>query len=126
VATGLSLIWIGFAAVIYALMIAMAADRLGGWTWWLGGAGFAASIPLALEDPNRAALLLGVAVTVGCLVHDLGDALTKTGCPLLALIWPWPIQGETWYEIRLLGPLSFRTNGRVEKLLVAPLLVVLT
>lgn len=121
-ATGLALLWIGFAAPIYAIVAAMAADRLGPWAGWLGAAGIAAGIPVALTDPTRAALLLGAAVTVGCLAHDIGDALTVTGCPIL---FPIMIAGETWYEIRILGPFSFRTNGRVEKLLVAPVLAVL-
>lgn len=70
---------------------------------------------------GSAALLAGAGATLGCVVHTLGDSLTLAGCPWL---WPLPIAGETWYEIRLLGPLSFRTGGGVERFVVFPLCVV--
>jgi membrane-bound metal-dependent hydrolase YbcI (DUF457 family) len=64
---------------------------------------------------------IGAAVAVGMFVHCLGDSLTRSGCPWL---WPIPIRGETWYEIRLPRLLRFRTGGRVEQLLVVPALAV--
>jgi hypothetical protein len=63
---------------------------------------------------------LGLAVTAGCLTHCLGDALTEGGCPLL---FPVPIAGETWYEIRPPKPLRFSTGKKVEQRLVFPALV---
>jgi hypothetical protein len=39
-------------------------------------------------------------------------------------LWPLPIRGETWYEIRLPRHLRFRTGGWVENLLIAPALIV--
>jgi hypothetical protein len=53
-------------------------------------------------------------------VHCLGDSLTRSGCPWM---WPLPIGGETWYEIRLPRPLRFRTNGWFERLIIVPLLL---
>ncbi|WP_101833051.1 metal-dependent hydrolase [Frankia canadensis] len=50
-------------------------------------------------------------VVAGCLAHLLGDCLTPRGCPLL---WPVPWRMET-----VLVP---RTDGRVERLVVVPLL----
>lgn len=55
---------------------------------------------------------LGIAVGVGCIAHDLGDACTLSGVPLLA---PFPISGEVWYEIRLPRPFRLRTGSVVEK-----------
>lgn len=55
---------------------------------------------------------LGYAVALGCLVHDLGDALTESGCPIL---FPIPISGETYYEVRPPGLLRFTTGGIAEK-----------
>jgi membrane-bound metal-dependent hydrolase YbcI (DUF457 family) len=63
---------------------------------------------------------IGVAVALGMFTHCLGDSLTRSGCPWL---WPVPIRGETWYEIRLPRPLRFRTGGWVERILIAPLLL---
>jgi hypothetical protein len=54
---------------------------------------------------------LGCAVALGCLVHDLGDALTRSGCPVL---FPILIAGETYYEIRPPRILRFRTGGPTE------------
>jgi hypothetical protein len=47
--------------------------------------------------------------------------LTRSGCPWL---WPLPIRGETWYEIRLPRHLRFRTGSWVENLVIAPALVI--
>lgn len=65
---------------------------------------------------------LGIAAGTGCVVHCLGDALTLSGCPFL---FPLPIAGETWYEIRPPRFLRFRTGGAVELRIVFPLFVLL-
>jgi hypothetical protein len=64
-------------------------------------------------------LLFGGAAALGCFVHDLGDALTLSGCPFL---WPLPIAGELWYELRPPRALRFRTGGRIEQSLIFPAL----
>ncbi|MFF1816749.1 metal-dependent hydrolase [Kribbella sp. NPDC058245] len=64
---------------------------------------------------------IGVAVGLGMFTHCLGDSLTRSGCPWL---WPLPIRGETWYEIRLPRLLRFSTNSWVERLVVVPVLLV--
>jgi membrane-bound metal-dependent hydrolase YbcI (DUF457 family) len=46
--------------------------------------------------------LLSLAVAGGYLTHIVGDACTKGGVPAL---WPLPIQGKRWWNIRLLGSL---------------------
>jgi membrane-bound metal-dependent hydrolase YbcI (DUF457 family) len=60
---------------------------------------------------------LWIAVIIGCLVHDVGDAITEAGCPIL---WPVPIAGETWYEIRPPSCLRFRTGKTVERWVMFP------
>lgn len=57
------------------------------------------------------------AVAVGCFAHCLGDSLTVAGCPWA---FPLPIAGETWFEIKLLGPLSFHAGSKVETRLWVP------
>jgi membrane-bound metal-dependent hydrolase YbcI (DUF457 family) len=64
---------------------------------------------------------LGTAVTIGMLVHAVGDAVTESGAPLL---WPLPIRGRRWYPVGGPRPLRFRTGGAVEAWLVAPALTV--
>lgn len=65
--------------------------------------------------------LAGVALASGCTSHCVTDAFTVAGCPFL---FPLPIAGETWWEVRLLGPLSFHTGSAVERLFWRPLFVV--
>jgi membrane-bound metal-dependent hydrolase YbcI (DUF457 family) len=64
---------------------------------------------------------LGTAVTLGMVVHSIGDAVTESGAPLL---WPLPIRQRRWYPVGSPRPLRFRTGGAVEAWLVAPALTV--
>jgi membrane-bound metal-dependent hydrolase YbcI (DUF457 family) len=64
---------------------------------------------------------LGVAVTLGMLMHMVGDALTESGAPLL---WPVRIRKRRWYPVGSLRPLRFRTGGPVEAWVIAPALTV--
>jgi len=66
---------------------------------------------------------LGSAVTLGMLVHAVGDAITESGAPLL---WPVPIRGRTWYPVGSPRAARFRTGGAVESWVVAPALTVTT
>lgn len=54
---------------------------------------------------------IGICVAVGCLTHDLGDACTLYGCPIL---FPIPIAGQRWYLIGTPRPLRFRTGNDEE------------
>ena len=100
--------------------VLLAADTLGDWLLLVAGAAvvswaFTAS---AAGELRHLTGWLGIAVAAGCVVHCLGDALTESGCPFL---FPVPIAGETWYEVRPPGFLRFRTGGRVERHIIAPL-----
>lgn len=122
----------GWAVLAVALVgLILAVDVLGDWLlvvvagaglWWAadnwdnwvpGG-----TVQAGLDQVGS---WVGVAVATGMFVHCLGDSLTQSGCPWL---WPIPIRGETWYEIRPPRLLRFRTGGRVEQLLVVPALAV--
>lgn len=91
--------WIGVTAVSLAGAWAAAETLSDGRLWWLGAA-----------------------VTVGAILHGIGDALTKEGVPWLA---PVPVRGKAWWEFNT-GPLSFRAGGLVEYTLVAPALTAAT
>ena len=122
--------WAVLAVAVAGLILA--ADVLGDWiiaavigaaVWSVAGG----VIPgMTAADAVQAGLAaigswIGVAVAVGMFVHCLGDSLTRSGCPWL---WPLPIRGETWYEIRLPRPLRFSTGSWVERLIIVPLLLV--
>ncbi|QWF80048.1 hypothetical protein HUW46_03463 [Amycolatopsis sp. CA-230715] len=105
--------------------VLLAEDALGDWLlpvaggaviWWVYSAGGQGAGQL--EELSG---WLGVAVGVGCFVHCLGDALTESGCPFL---FPVPIAGETWYEIRPPKLVRFSTGKKVENLLIFPVFVV--
>lgn len=68
------------------------------------------------------ALLAGGGLALGCVTHICGDALTLSG--VSGFLWPIPIRGETFYEVRTPRWMRFRTGGVVESCLVAPALLV--
>lgn len=104
--------------------VLLAADALGDWLI-LVAAGAAVWWSLTASAAGELRQLtgwLGVAVAIGCFTHCLGDALTEAGCPFL---FPVPIAGETWYELRPPAFLRFHTGKKVEKRLIFPVFVVL-
>jgi membrane-bound metal-dependent hydrolase YbcI (DUF457 family) len=128
--------WAVLAVAMVGLVLA--ADVLGDWLlvvvlgaglWSVAGPWLAGNTALpgttvaaAVQDGlDQIGGWIGVAVAVGMFVHCLGDSLTRSGCPWL---WPIPIRGETWFEIRLPRGLRFRTDSWVERLVIAPALVV--
>ncbi|KNX38943.1 metal-dependent hydrolase [Luteipulveratus halotolerans] len=109
--------------VVSGLLLAEAV--LGDWVLLLTGAGVVAWLGTAhdyVADLEQVSGWLGAAVAVGCFTHCVGDSLTRSGCPFL---FPLPIAGETWYEIRPPRPLRFRTGTWVETGLLVPVFVVL-
>ncbi|NUR70114.1 MAG: metal-dependent hydrolase [Hamadaea sp.] len=127
--------WAVLAVAVTGLILA--ADVLGDWivlvvlaaAGWsvVGATDPAAPLPgTAAADALQAGLSqiggwIGVAVALGMFVHCLGDSLTRSGCPWL---WPLPIRGETWYEIRLPRPLRFSTGHWFEHVIIVPALTV--
>jgi membrane-bound metal-dependent hydrolase YbcI (DUF457 family) len=114
--------WVVLGVLMFGLLLAE--DALGDWLLWvIGGAGvtlaFTSDLPAALD---ASAGWVGVAVAAGCVTHCLGDSVTVSGCPFL---FPLPIAGETWYEIRPPRWLRFRTGKAVEQLLVFPVFAVM-
>lgn len=108
---------------VIAFGLLLAADVLGDWLLVVAAtaAGFTAYFGGLDDALTKSTGWVGVAVALGCVMHCLGDAITKSGCPFL---WPVPIAGETWYELRLPKWLRFRTGGGVEKLLMVPVFTV--
>ncbi|WP_091509386.1 MULTISPECIES: metal-dependent hydrolase [Amycolatopsis] len=115
--------WYAVAGVVLFGLL-LAADALGDWLLLVGAGAVVwwARTASAAGELQELTGWLGVAVAVGCLTHCLGDSLTEAGCPFL---FPVPIAGETWYELRPPSFLRFRTGKRVENLLVFPAFVVL-
>ncbi|KMS92222.1 metal-dependent hydrolase [Prauserella rugosa] len=116
--------WVVAAVVIIGLLLAE--DALGDWLlpvtggaaiWWAWEVA-----PHALTELEAMGGLLGLAVALGCVTHCLGDALTESGCPFL---FPLPIAGETWYELRPPSLLRFRTGKTFENRVLFPLFSVL-
>lgn len=67
-------------------------------------------------------LVLGSAITVGCLTHMAGDLATKQGIPVFAPLLPW--RGRRWWNMKLPNFLSIRANGPGDKFLLAAFTVV--
>lgn len=67
---------------------------------------------LLLPTIHRGYEMIGVAVGVGCLVHLLGDALTRAGVPIF---WPIPTGGKRmWRMVGLPNAISIEAGGKVE------------
>ena len=111
--------WAVVGVAVFGLLLAQGA--LGDWLLLVTGAAAAWWFFTAPADHvselARMQGWLGIAVAAGCLTHCLGDSLTEAGCPFL---FPIPIAGETWYEIRPPRPLRLRTGKKVETRLVFP------
>ncbi|MFC0602495.1 metal-dependent hydrolase [Streptomyces palmae] len=67
-------------------------------------------------------LWLGLPIVLGALVHDIGDALTVSGCPIL---WPIPIGRKRWYPIGPPKSMRFRAGAWVEVKVLMPAFMVL-
>lgn len=94
--------------------------RRSGWIVVTALSALAALGASGLLADDRGYPLLGLAVGAGCVVHTLGDMVTKQGCPIL---WPLTIDGARWVRIGLPDPIALRAGGRLEKAVVLPLLV---
>lgn len=73
--------------------------------------------------PGQELMWLGLPVTLGALVHCLGDALTVSGCPLL---WPMPLRGRLWYPVGPPRRLRFAAGAPVEQRILMPVFALLT
>lgn len=73
-------------------------------------------------EPGQEYLWLGLPIVLGALVHDIGDALTVSGCPVL---WPLPIAGKRWYPIGPPKPMRFRAGSWVELKVLMPVFILL-
>jgi membrane-bound metal-dependent hydrolase YbcI (DUF457 family) len=121
--------WAVLAVAVTGLVLA--ADALGDWIviavlaaagWSVVGVGPASGAADAVQAGlTQIGGWIGAAVAVGMFVHCLGDSLTRSGCPWL---WPLPIRGETWYELRLPKPLRFSTGHWFEHVVIVPVLTV--
>lgn len=59
--------------------------------------------------------MLGIAAGVGCLVHILGDIITRAGVPIL---WPIPTRRHMWRMISTPNALTVTVGGWVERIVL--------
>lgn len=102
------LVWLLGAAA--AWILAEVLDQPGNGAGWL------------FTDPGQEYLWLGLPILLGALVHDIGDALTVSGCPIL---WPIPIAGKRWYPVGPPRSLRFRAGSWVELKVLMPVFMLL-
>ncbi|MET7901427.1 metal-dependent hydrolase [Streptomyces sp. NPDC005355] len=72
--------------------------------------------------PGQEYLWLGLPIVLGALVHDIGDALTVSGCPIL---WPIPIGRRRWYPVGPPQGMRFRAGSWVELKVLMPVFMLL-
>ncbi|WP_370423023.1 metal-dependent hydrolase [Streptomyces sp. QH1-20] len=73
-------------------------------------------------DPGQEYMWLGLPIILGALVHDIGDALTVSGCPIL---WPIPVGRKRWYPLGPPKAMRFRAGSWVELKVLMPAFMVL-
>lgn len=128
---GLCSWWMGSNVVIGVLYVAVVLalrGLAGDWarrTGWIYTNAVALVIAIVAVSYGGNALVLGwwlgLAVTLGMITHDLGDAITNSGAPLL---WPIRVAGQRWYRIGLPKSWQLTTGSRVERWIVSPVLLV--
>lgn len=69
------------------------------------------------SGPGEEYMWLGLPIVLGALVHDIGDALTVSGCPIL---WPLPIGRKRWYPVGPPKAMRFRAGSWVELKVLMP------
>lgn len=95
---------------------------------WLLGATSAWILAGILDKPGNGSdwlltgagyeyLWLGLPIVLGAMVHNIGDALTISGCPIL---WPLPIGGKRWYPLGTPRFMRFRAGAWVENNVLMP------
>lgn len=104
VGTAAILLWL-FLLAVFALRALP--PRMGEGADMVQAAALTALAWLLLPDLSNA-VWLGACVTVGCLVHDIGDAITYSGVPLF---FPRKIRGQRWYPVRPPYGLRIAANG---------------
>ncbi|GFH34743.1 metal-dependent hydrolase [Streptomyces pacificus] len=93
-----------------AWILAGLLDEPGGGAGWL------------FTGPGQEYLWLGLPVVLGALVHDIGDALTVSGCPVL---WPIPVGNKRWYPVGPPRGMRFRAGSWVELKVLMPAFMLL-
>lgn len=73
-------------------------------------------------SPGQEFLWLGLPIVLGALIHDIGDALTVSGCPVL---WPIPVRRKRWYPIGPPKPMRFRAGSWVELKVLMPVFMLI-
>ncbi|GAA2617055.1 metal-dependent hydrolase [Streptomyces axinellae] len=100
---------------------------------WLLGAASAWILAGVLDKPGNGSdwlftgdgqeyLWLGLPIVLGAMVHNIGDALTVSGCPIL---WPIPIAGKRWYPLGTPRFMRFRAGAWVESNILMPAFMLL-
>jgi membrane-bound metal-dependent hydrolase YbcI (DUF457 family) len=100
----------------------LAARSLGTWVLWVGTVPAVWGLLAGGDVLSPVRGWMGVAVALACVVHILGDALTRAGVPFL---WPLPIRGQRWFRLGSPRLLRFAAGGDVERLLVFPVFALL-
>ncbi|MFD4985529.1 metal-dependent hydrolase [Streptomyces sp. NPDC058374] len=102
------LVWLLGAAG--AWILAGVLDQPGNGAGWL------------FTEPGQEYLWLGLPIILGALVHDIGDALTVSGCPIL---WPIPVGRRRWYPVGPPKAMRFKAGSWVEIKVLMPAFMLL-
>lgn len=77
---------------------------------------------LPTGDDGLNGYFIPAAVTIGLLIHILGDLITLKGVPF---VWPLKIIGKRWYDVALPSPFRIKAGGAFELSILTPVFVLL-
>jgi len=86
-------------------------SKRAGWLLITAVAGWATYVAYDHLSAGRGYPVLGISIGSGCLVHLLGDVITKEGCPLF---WPLPIARRTWFDVGVPNAIAVKVGGAME------------
>ncbi|GAA2468758.1 metal-dependent hydrolase [Winogradskya humida] len=72
---------------------------------------------------DRGYPMLGFSVAVGCVVHLLGDMITRAGVPIL---WPIPINRRMWRMIGIPNSIAVVVGGKTETVVLRTVFTVIS
>jgi membrane-bound metal-dependent hydrolase YbcI (DUF457 family) len=86
-------------------------SKRAGWLLVTAVAGWTTYLAYNHLSTGRGYPVLGLSIGAGCLVHLLGDVITKEGCPLF---WPLPIAHRRWYDVGVPNAFAVKVGGAME------------
>ena len=113
-------------AGLFSKQIKKAKSMVGPYVLMVASVGITAITGIFLPTDHSHSYLymyfIPVVVTLGLLIHILGDLITLKGVPF---VWPVKVIGKRWYDVALPGPFRIKAGGTFELTVLTPVFILL-